>query len=88
MFGLFEKKSVPIPQRSVGLVDLTAWEAEHIRQTGQCPDCSTGTLLQGPEGGVAMNVQCEKCAAEFNIINLGRTCFGERIAVATKTPAA
>lgn len=33
-----------------------------------CPDCKdSGTLLEGPHAGLAMNIMCSKCKSRFNI---------------------
>lgn len=35
---------------------------------GKCPDCGCeGTLLQGPSGGMSINVGCDACLMEFNV---------------------
>jgi len=32
-----------------------------------CPDCkSVGTFLQGPCGGMSMNIMCAECGSKFN----------------------
>lgn len=51
-----------------------------FRKSGACPDCG-GSLLQGPCGGLAMNLMCSVCAHEFNIgFGLdGQPFFLERI---------
>lgn len=48
-------------QQIVGLTD-----SELVRK-GKCPDCKSGQLLQGPQGGACMNVLCDSCLHEFNI---------------------
>lgn len=37
-----------------------------------CPDCGAGTehFLAGPQGGMSINVLCDKCHNEFNIMAL------------------
>lgn len=32
-----------------------------------CPDCG-GNLFKGPEAGLSINVKCENCEAEFNVL--------------------
>lgn len=32
-----------------------------------CPDCGKGPILAGPSGGLAQNIACDSCLAEFNI---------------------
>ena len=35
---------------------------------GLCPTCGeSGSLLNGPSGGMSMNVACESCLMEFNV---------------------
>ena len=46
---------------------LTPWEVQFIQETKfTCPDCERGKLMQGPEGGCAVNVECDHCLAKFN----------------------
>lgn len=33
---------------------------------GECPDCGVVGLVEGPCGGMSMNVFCGKCGAKFN----------------------
>ena len=44
---------------------------------GKCPDCG-GDLLEGPHGGMSVNVKCEKCDSRFNVCMVKGT-FAERI---------
>ncbi len=32
-----------------------------------CPDCDAMTFLEGPHGGLSVNVKCENCGSEFNV---------------------
>ncbi len=34
---------------------------------GICPDCGGDEFLEGPRGGLAVNIRCKQCGAEFNI---------------------
>lgn len=34
---------------------------------GHCPSCRHDTMLQGPSGGMSMNIACETCLEEFNV---------------------
>ncbi len=45
---------------------------------GICPDCGTKKFLEGPHGGVSVNIMCDKCKSEFNICP---GLFAERINV-------
>lgn len=33
---------------------------------GKCPDCGSEEFLQGPSGGLSINMQCAKCNHWFN----------------------
>lgn len=44
---------------------LTKWEEQTLRK-GTCPDCEVGSFLQGPCGGISMNVKCDYCGSKFN----------------------
>jgi len=35
---------------------------------GECPDCHGTTFLEGPHGGLAVNIQCAQCKSKFNIV--------------------
>ena len=54
--------------------DLTPWELQFIDKA-KCPDCQSG-LLEGPHGGMAVNVYCanpDECGSRFNILWPGLT---------------
>jgi hypothetical protein len=36
-------------------------------QSRRCPDCG-GELRSGPRGGLGVNMACQQCGAEFNVI--------------------
>jgi hypothetical protein len=38
---------------------------------GLCPDCFGRQFWRGPQGGVAVNVQCDGCGAAFNVCVYG-----------------
>ena len=44
---------------------VSEYQAEKI-WGGKCPDCG-GDLLEGPRGGMAINVKCEGCHNKFNV---------------------
>lgn len=46
-------------------MDLTNEQEEKI-QDGECPDCGNSIFLHGPCGGMAENIRCFHCGAEFN----------------------
>ncbi len=33
---------------------------------GECPDCGGTRFLQGPQGGLADNIECARCHSRFN----------------------
>ncbi len=41
-------------------------EEEKLRR-GVCPDCGGDKFLEGPHGGLAVNVQCDNCGSRFNL---------------------
>jgi len=44
---------------------------ECVRE-GKCPDCKTkGQILEGPHGGMYINVRCDACGSRFNITPFG-----------------
>lgn len=46
-------------------MDLTKERNERMSD-GECPDCGTSIFLHGPCGGMAENIRCFECGAEFN----------------------
>lgn len=50
--------------------------------SGHCPDCGHRGFVLGPQGGMAINVECGnlRCRHRFNVTNwMGRTAFVERL---------
>jgi len=39
-----------------------------------CPVCGTATLLEGPHGGLCVNVMCSRCRSKWNIAPIEWTC--------------
>lgn len=37
-----------------------------LNAKGECPDCGNNVFLHGPCGGMAENIRCFECGAEFN----------------------
>jgi hypothetical protein len=87
MFNLLKKlftKATPFTRSEKSGDDLTPWEKEQIAK-GFCPDCEhKDTLMEGPRGGLSVNVRCSYCGNKFNIVMLAEekntAVFGERIA--------
>lgn len=42
----------------------------------KCPDCGKFDFLEGPHGGLAVNIKCANCGSEFNVCP---PWFAERI---------
>lgn len=40
----------------------------HDLDGGMCPDCGGKKFLEGPHGGMSVNIECSKCGARFNIV--------------------
>lgn len=56
---------------------LTEAQQKGLLEELTCPDCgSVKELLEGPRGGLAVNVKCGKCGSKFN---LAYPFFAERI---------
>jgi hypothetical protein len=54
------------------MIDHLPDEALRAISRGVCPDCKNdAALLDGPRGGVAQNIACMVCGAEFNIVECG-----------------
>ncbi|MDR3457996.1 MAG: hypothetical protein P4N60_11160 [Verrucomicrobiae bacterium] len=61
--------------------ELTAIEVAAL-DAGKCPDCGSEHFLEGPRGGMNVNIQCARCKAEFNIVPGLPGSFGkERISL-------
>lgn len=39
---------------------------QSLNKEGRCPNCATEVFLHGPCGGMAENIRCSECGAEFN----------------------
>lgn len=47
------------------------WERmESVRNdrtlSGHCPNCGGGEFLEGPSGGLAVNIECKRCGLRWN----------------------
>jgi hypothetical protein len=47
--------------------DLTENKAVSLDK-GICPDCRGVRFLEGPHGGVCVNIKCANCGAKFNVV--------------------
>jgi hypothetical protein len=71
---LFVKEEIEKSYSSNKNERLTQYEENELATTSKCPDCG-GDLLDGPCGGLSINVTCKKCCARFNVSPI----FSERI---------
>jgi len=69
LFGWMDRKDPTPPERSTEWCqEITDAEREFLNANNwKCPDCKSGTLMLGPEGGCSVNVECNHCAAMFNL---------------------
>ena len=42
-------------------------DAEKKLKEGNCPVCGGDKFLRGPEGGLGVKVECERCGSDFNV---------------------
>ena len=60
--------SKPIPkEKSTDGQIATDYDMTFISK-GKCPNCETGTLYEGPSGGMSTNYRCGTCGQGFNIV--------------------
>lgn len=66
----------PGERRLVGHIAVSPEEKAELRRiadcaavnAGKCPDCgASGSLCEGPSGGMSQNTACDQCLMEFNI---------------------
>ncbi len=43
-------------------------------EQSKCPICEQGELLCGPRGGLAVNVECNNCYSDFNVLFIDGEC--------------
>ncbi len=80
--------NAPVPQetdlRKLGIEDVTAEEIVAL-DDGKCPDCQGQKFLEGPHGGISVNIECVGCGSRFNIVpGLGGSFGKERIGRPTR----
>jgi len=46
---------------------------------GRCPDCNGTQWLEGPEGGLCINLKCPTCDARINVARIPGSPLYERI---------
>lgn len=57
---------------------------DYMRKHKRCPDCGSEDFLEGPHGGLSVNIECVGCGARFNMMGP----FGvERIGSPTRIPS-
>ncbi len=62
------------PSRSLSpmLDDMSPWN-------GSCPDCGSKEFLEGPRGGLCVNIQCTRCATRLNVAQIPGHLLSQRI---------
>lgn len=64
MFGLFTRAAKAV----VPAMKSPKEKVNSALAKGDCPCCeSLGCLLEGPQGGMSVNVMCSKCGSRFNV---------------------
>jgi hypothetical protein len=62
--------------KPAGTITVTPQDKEELRRirdcaeinAGRCPDCgASGSLCEGPSGGMSQNIACDQCLMEFNV---------------------
>lgn len=56
---------------------LTDAEAALLNNT-TCPDCLERHFLEGPHGGMNVNIMCAECGAKFNVVPGLAGAFGKK----------
>jgi hypothetical protein len=46
--------------------ELTGDEKAALYGEGRCPFCRGKEFLEGPHGGLSVNIECDRCGARFN----------------------
>jgi len=66
----------PEKTKSVDGQKLTEWEKDFIWKqlkkdgTITCTNCESGKMLEGPSGGMSVNIRCPECGQGINIFML------------------
>ena len=63
--------------RQIMIEELTQTEVEAM-DSGECPDCGNTGFLEGPHGGMCVNIMCASCGARFNILPGMKGFFGKQ----------
>lgn len=64
MFGLFKRAAKAV----VPSMKSPKEQVSNTLAKGDCPCCEClGCLLEGPTGGMSVNVMCSMCGSRFNI---------------------
>ena len=55
----------PEPETIKPSVEEVMWDKIFNQE---CPDCgATDCILEGPHGGISINVMCDECKQQFNV---------------------
>lgn len=65
---------------------ITDDERTFIRRNGLCPDCGVGNFLEGPTGGISINVMCDQCSSKFNFHGCMAMYGADRISDSYRDP--
>ena len=51
------------------MIEKISGPEQRMISTGHCPDCSSRGFVLGPQGGMAINIECADlaCRARFNV---------------------
>ena len=73
---LIKKEPEVVKTKSKNGERLTEWEKLFIwRQlqldgTVTCPNCESGKMVEGPQGGMSVNIRCRECGQGINFLLL------------------
>ncbi len=55
-------------KRSSDMIEKLTIDEVAALESNICPDCGGKRFLEGPHGGINVNIMCSDCGAAFNII--------------------
>ena len=69
MFDLLKRAvQTVVPTKVITALKSPKEQVSNALAKGDCPCCeSLGCLLEGPQGGMSVNVMCSKCGSRFNV---------------------
>lgn len=78
-FGRTEKEKL---NNMLGPDDADGMKVKRAIRNNRCPDCNGKGFLEGPSGGININIMCanDECGSKFNIAGFGgELIYAERI---------